>query len=169
MYFSALYYLKLEPEIQIQIENQTKPEITEKLNYQEKQGIKILTLKSENNYQNGYYHGQKLEKEIKELVNYFKNDMLWKDRYLWWPIYSLLNYKAKKFIPYIPEENIEEMKWIADWANISFNDILLINTYDDLLQISGCSSMIVPKNQDFSENFVHTRNLDYQNKNISKK
>jgi hypothetical protein len=39
------------------------------------------------------------------------------------------------------------MQGIADGAGVNFNDILLINTYDDMLQIAGCSSMVIPKKE----------------------
>jgi hypothetical protein len=37
-----------------------------------------------------------------------------------------------------------------------------------MLQIAGCSSMLVPKKDDFSDYFVHTRNLDYPIKILAK-
>ncbi len=167
LYFWSLAFLKSEPDLWIDLKESSNLD-TEAFKYEEKEWIQILTLKSGSYYEKWYFHGQKLEKEIKELLEFFESDMLWKDKYLWSPLYSILNYKAKNFIEFIPKENLEEMKWIADWAGVNFNDILLINTYDDLLQLAGCSSMIVPKKDGFNENFVHTRNLDYPIKFLSK-
>lgn len=159
LYFSILYILKLD------INDYNKSDLNyttnNNFNYSEYNWIKILDLKGSDYYSKWFYHWKNLTSEINELLDYFKNDLLLGDKKLWRPLYSLLNYKAKKFLKYIPENYILEMKWIADWSWVSFNDILLINTYDDLLNIAGCSSMILPIREDFNDTFYHTRNLDY--------
>ncbi len=68
--------------------------------------------------------------------------------------------KAKQLDKFIPQIYREEMRGVADGAGVSYNDILLINTYDDLLYLLGCSSIAVTKN-DKNQIFFHTRNLDY--------
>jgi len=37
-----------------------------------------------------------------------------------------------------------------------------------MLQIAGCSSMLVPKKDNFNDYFIHTRNLDYPIKILAK-
>jgi len=166
LYFWSLAFLRLNPNIEIV----TKLECLPKFNYENNNGIKILKFDSCEPYKAWKFHWKSLKKEIGEMVSFLKNDMLlWgKDKYLGYPIYSILQNKAKKFIKYIPQENLEEMQGIADWADVNFNDILLINTYDDMLQIAGCSSMLVPKKDNFNDYFIHTRNLDYPIKILAK-
>ena len=166
LYFWSLAFLRINPNIEIVTKLKCLPEF----NYEDKNGIKILKFDSCEPYQAWVFHWKTLKKEIEEMVSFLKNDMLlWgKDKYLGYPIYSILQNKAKNFIKYIPQENLEEMQWIADWAGVNFNDILLINTYDDMLQIAGCSSMLVPKKTDFNDYFIHTRNLDYPIKILAK-
>ena len=160
LYLLSLAFLRQNPNIEI---SEKETECLPILSFEEREWIKILEMDSCTAYEAGVFHWKKLESEIKELLNFFENEMLlnWNDKYFWWLIFSILQYKAKQFIEYIPKDNLEEMKWIADWAWVDFNDILLINTYDDLLQIAWCSSMIIPRKVDFNEYFVHTRNLDY--------
>jgi len=167
LYFWTLTFISLDPNIKI---SDKKTKCLPILNYQEKDWIKILEIKSCTNYEAWKFHWQSLKEEIHRMRDFLKNEMLlWgKDKYLWNPTYSILQNKAKNFIKYIPQKYLEEMQWIADWAGVKFNDILLINTYDDMLQIAGCSSMIVPKTDNFNNYFVHTRNLDYPIKILSK-
>ena len=166
LYFWNLAVLRINPNIEIITKSKCLPEF----NYENKSWIKILKFDSCEPYEAWVFHWEKLKNEIEEMVSFLKNDMLlWgKDKYLWYPIYSILQYKAKNFIKYIPQKNLEEMQWIADWAGVNFNDILLINTYDDMLQIAWCSSMIVPTKSDFNNYFIHTRNLDYPIKILAK-
>lgn len=166
LYFWSLFYLRLDPNIEII----TKMKCIPIFEYEEIEWIKILSMESCEPYEAWYFHWEKLKKEILEMKKFLKNDMLlwWKDKYFWYPIYSILQNKAKNFVKYIPQQNLKEMQWIADWAWVSFNDILLINTYDDMLQIAWCSSMIIPVKDNFNNNFIHTRNLDYPIKILAK-
>lgn len=120
--------------------------------------IIVLDLFSENNYTNWYFHWKKLKNEINTLLTFFKtkivkNDILSIKK-------SIFKYRVKKYIPFIKDEYLEEMKGIADWANVAFTDILLINIYDELMNESWCSSLVIPKSE-IAENFYHARNLDY--------
>ncbi len=167
-YFWILFILRIDHFDSYNIAKEDYSPQDLQFSYVKNNWIKILDLKEWNPYQKWYYHWEKLELEIKELLNYFKNNLLWKDRYFWRPIYSTLNYRAKKFVKNIPKKYIVEMKWIADWAWVSFNDILIINVYDDLLNLAKCSSMIIPVKKWFNTDFYHTRNLDYNLKILAK-
>lgn len=67
---------------------------------------------------------------------YFKDTMLHGDKNLGRPAYSYITYRAKQYIPFIPKAYLEEMQGIADGAEVDFLDVLVINTYDDLLNIT---------------------------------
>ena len=161
IYFLLLFILRFDSLKSFNINTSKNNDNNVVYHFEEIEWIKILDLKWWTPYSRGYYHWSKLKSEIIELTDYYKDNLLWNDKYFWRPIYSLLNYKAKKFVEHIPEEYIEEIKWIADWSWLSFNDILLINVYDDLINLAWCSSMIIPKQEWFNDSFVHSRNLDY--------
>ncbi len=78
----------------------------------------------------------------------------------WFLVYSFILEKSKELDKQIPEIYRQEMKWISIWAWVSYNDILLINVYDDLLNLKWCSSFIVWKSEK-SDYLIHARNLDY--------
>lgn len=160
IYFITLFFFRLEP-ISLYFNDYSSSVDPSFMNYEDMQWIKVLTLWSDISYQNWYFHWVWLKLEINKILDYLKNDMLWNDVNFWAPFYSYLQFKSKKYLEYIPDRYIEEIKWIADWAWVSFNDILLLNTYDDILNLSWCSSMIVPRTKWYSNTFYHTRNLDY--------
>lgn len=167
IYFLTIFIFRLEPFFLFN-EDFSKEHNSAFMNIEELDWIKVLTFGSWSSYKKWYFHWSQLKEEINEMIDFVQNDMLWNDYLLGWPVFSLLQYKVKQFIDYIPREYLEEMKWIADWAGVTFNEILFINTYDDLLQVAACSSMIIPKKKDFSNVLVHARNLDYPIKLLAK-
>jgi predicted choloylglycine hydrolase len=54
----------------------------------------------------------------------------------------------------------DEMRGIADASGATYQEILLINTYDDIVNLMGCSSIAMPKTKK-NQLFFHARNLDY--------
>jgi len=160
IYFLTLFIFRLEPFFLFNDNLKTDNTITY-TNIEKIDWITVLTFWSWSNYKKWYFHWSQLKDQINNMLDFVKYDMLWNDYYRWSPVFSFLQFKAKQFIDYIPQDYLEEMKWIADWAWVSFNEILFINTYDDLLQIAGCSSIIIPRKKNFSNVFVHARNLDY--------
>ncbi len=121
-------------------------------------------------YSAWFQHGNLLQKEIHETVDYLKEKIFKTKTVNGFLLYTYFVGKAKQLDKQIPQIYREEMSGIADSANVSYIDILFINTYDDLLNLSGCSSIAGTKN-DINSLFFHARNLDYTidflaNKNV---
>lgn len=121
--------------------------------------VKIVYLNG-TGYSRGYQHGTLLKKDIKYMVSVLKNKV--------GPIvYHLGMIKARKLDRALPKEYRCEMKGIADGAGVNYYDVLLINTFDDLMHLAKCSSAIVLKGV-ISDNFFFARNLDYHYSELAK-
>jgi predicted choloylglycine hydrolase len=68
--------------------------------------------------------------------------------------------KAKIVEKYIPKRYIEEMKGIAKGADISYDDILIINTFVDTYR-AGCANYILFGAMTPDGKIRHGRNLDF--------
>lgn len=118
--------------------------------------IKLIELTG-SNYQKGYSHGLLLEEDIKfvikELKKIINNEPFYKN------IINniILNRTLKNYMSYIPQKYLEEIKGISDAANVDFRDVLLLNVYDDIYNVFGCTNFA---NWD-NDNLIHGRNLDY--------
>lgn len=119
----------------------------------------IVFSSSESGYSLGLSKGTALQDEIQDIVNILNTDIF--------PegmagnlakTVSLL--KAKQFWENIPTQYQLEIKGVADGANVNINDVLLVNIFDDISNVLGCSSMVIPKG-DKSDFVIHARNLDY--------
>lgn len=111
-------------------------------------------------YERGAEYGRLMKDEIQEVVQILNTKVLSKYKAKQFLIKIVLLQKAFELEQHIPKKYIQEMNEIAKGAEVEYSDILLINTYDDLLYLAGCSSLsgnIAENNQEF----FHARNLDY--------
>ncbi len=122
--------------------------------------LKIVYLYG-NGYERGFQHGKLLKKDIKYVVSVLK-------RVVGPFAYYVAILEAKKLDVNIPKEYRCEMEGVAEGAGVSYYDILLINTFDDLKHLVGCSSLIVVKSN-FSKEFIFARNLDYPHSELARK
>lgn len=106
--------------------------------------MNIIRLKESSHYQIGYTHGSILGKEIKEMADYLP-EFLQKTRgkLLGRIAYKFLLKKAKKIKRFIPPEYMREMLGVADGAGVNPDFILLINVFDELKNIYGCSALAI--------------------------
>lgn len=111
-------------------------------------------------YNAGLHHGKLLKQQIKEVIDILNSEILKIDTVKGFVINTYLLQKAKQIDKHIPQIYREEMKGVADGAQVSYNNLLILNTYDDLLYLTGCSSIAISKN-DRNSFFFHARNLDY--------
>ncbi len=111
-------------------------------------------------YQKGKYYGETLKLDIQEVVRILDEKVLGKYGSKKFLIKTVLLHKAFQLEQYIPEKYKQEMQGIADASGVKYSDVLLINTYDDLLYLAGCSSISGNISEKNSE-FFHARNLDY--------
>jgi len=161
-----LFYLHSDPIIDVsslnlntnaEVEKSKKKIDSTKIHYLE--NIPVVYIK-DSGYLAGLNHGKLLKQQIQEVVKILNEDILQSHTVKGFLIDSYLLQKLKQLDEYIPQIYREEMKGVAEGAEVSYNDIFLINTYDDLLYLTGCSSIAVSKN-DKNQIFFHTRNLDY--------
>ncbi|MDI6788850.1 MAG: C45 family autoproteolytic acyltransferase/hydrolase, partial [Planctomycetota bacterium] len=74
---------------------------------------------------------------------------------------------AKKYLPYIPEEYVIEMKTLAESSGVSFDEILLANTApetfieaESLLKTGFCTSTVLNNEMTFDGSLFHLYNVD---------
>lgn len=113
-------------------------------------------------YDAGILHGKKLKTEIRAFIEFIDRDILKTNKDAFFKL------SRELFRPYIPKLYRQEMQGIADGAEVDFNHILLINTYDDIMSLLACSSIAILKSK-LSDTICHGRNLDYSVEYLSGK
>jgi Acyl-coenzyme A:6-aminopenicillanic acid acyl-transferase len=106
----------------------------------------------------GHQHGQLLKAEVREVVRFMTKDLLG-GGLLGNTKRDLMLREAWKLDAHIPDRFRQEMKGLAEGAGVDYADVLLINCFDDLQHLVGCSSAVVLG--DGKEPLRHARNLDY--------
>lgn len=105
-------------------------------------------------YALGQRHGTLLRGEVQGMVRYLRHDIIRSTASR-----DLLLLRAWQLDAKAPARLRAEMRGVADGAEVDYADVLLLNTYDDLLHVMGCSSAVVlPEG---GEPLRHARNLDY--------
>lgn len=105
----------------------------------------------------GLAHGRALGGEIRFLARYLDERLLG-GGLAGAAKRDVLLRKAWALDAFIPARYREEMRGVADSAGVSYADILLINTFDDLQHLAGCSTAVAlpPEGP-----VLQARNLDY--------
>jgi len=74
---------------------------------------------------------------------------------------------AKKYLPYIPEEYITEMKALAESTGVTFDDILLVNTGPEtyleaasVMKFGFCTSTVLNNEMTLDGSLLHSYNED---------
>lgn len=123
--------------------------------------VPVVTIQG-TGYASGYMHGKLLHDEIQSIMTSvssaiegagFGGNIF---------VRGLLLRKAHQLDKKIPEVYRQEMQGVADGAGVTYNEILLMNTYDDLLYLAGCSSIAVLRGEKDAPTLIHGRNLDYE-------
>lgn len=123
------------------------------------ENIPVVYLKG-SGYEAGLQHGKLLEKSIHSVVESINNIIFKTNTSLGKMLYKEAVENVMKFDKLIPEIYRDEMHGIAKGSNTNYIDILIINTYDDLLNLFGCASFAIAKTNK-SSMLIHARNLDY--------
>ena len=126
--------------------------------------LKVLELQK-TGYDAGLLHGKSLKEEIAFLIKSFQDVVLVALRQE--VSLDVIRMKALEFDSHIPKKYSDEMKGIANGAGVDYNDILLINTFEDILNVFSCSSIVTLK-QNISKPLIHGRNLDYNVRQVVK-
>lgn len=96
---------------------------------EERQGLRILRLTG-TPYDMGYQHGALLRHEIRaELQDQVFETLILQDRVS----HLLLLQHARHFEGFLPSEYRDELRGLADGAGLSYSDVLLLNSYHDLI------------------------------------
>lgn len=116
-------------------------------------GLAHLRLRGEG-HALGLRHGTLLRPEIREMVRTLRQEIIGS------PVSrDLMLLKAWRLDEHVPARYRAEMRGVADGAGVDYADVLLLNTFDDLSHLLGCSSAVVlPEG---GEPLRHGRNLDY--------
>jgi hypothetical protein len=78
------------------------------------------------------------------------------------PLYGLLKWLARGFLPHIPPPLREELAGVAAGAELGLTSLLLINVIDDLANNSPrCSALAVGEEHTATGVYLMGRNLDY--------
>jgi len=109
-------------------------------------------------YPLGYAEGSALRPEIQEMARFLREDMLGQ---------GLLGHGARdwmlsgawKLDAHSAPRFREELRGMSEATGVSYADLLLINTFDDLQHVSGCSSAVLEGSAE--KPLLHGRNLDY--------
>jgi isopenicillin-N N-acyltransferase-like protein len=105
-------------------------------------------------YALGHAHGRLLRPEIGRMVSILSKDLIRTT-----VARDVMLLKAWRLDERAPARYRDEMRGVADGAGVQYADVLLINTFDDLMHLVGCSSAVVlPAG---GEPLRHGRNLDY--------
>jgi len=109
-------------------------------------------------YPLGFAQGTALRAEIREMARYLNEDLLGKGL-LGTGSRDWLLASAWKLDACMAQRFREELRGMADASGVSYSDLLLINTFDDLKNIGGCSTIVAMG--DDRHPLLHGRNLDY--------
>jgi len=136
-------------------------------------------------YERGRQHGTLLRPQVRLFRDRLYGDLVFKRGKSLGAVFTGVLYGiAARMHPYIPRELREEMRGVADGAGVSYRDVLLFNTFDDvmhgLIQLNpvltpimnhrfvapilgrlACSSFVVGGSRTTSGGPLHGRNMDY--------
>jgi len=117
-------------------------------------GVIHVNLQGEG-YALGRAEGDSLKQEIRDMARFLRDDILGSGV----PgkaARDLMLSSAWKLDAYITPRFREELRGMSDASGVQYADLLLINTFDDLQNLSGCSSAVIE-----GKPLLHGRNLDY--------
>src|SRR4051794_16273669 len=96
-------------------------------------GLTIVRLVGDS-YARGFQHGSLIKDQVRLLRNSLHRDLLFsRNVAIGISLVGLLTLLSKQMERHIPRALRDEMRGIADGAEVSYRDILLFNCFDDLL------------------------------------
>ncbi len=93
-------------------------------------GLLVLHLKG-SPYEMGYQHGTLLKEQVQENGQRYLYDFIIGN---WGYSYEYLLDSSNMMEPYIPQEYKEEMQGLAEGANVSYTDLLILHTHLDVIR-----------------------------------
>ncbi|NUU97459.1 C45 family peptidase [Marinitoga sp. 1138] len=151
-FITLLYIVYIFTPLKYPIKNITTAEYkTEKIG-----NLKILYLSGEPQ-DIGYQHGLALRNEINNMEKLLENEL--KNKTIFEKL--IIRYTMKNYFRKIPKEYKTEMAAIAKGSNTSLDSIFLMNIYDELFNLYGCTNIAVFGKKTKNGEILHGRNLDY--------
>jgi predicted choloylglycine hydrolase len=141
------------------VEDSVQLEVTDTNHLQFIENIPVAPIAG-SGYSAGYRHGFMLKDQIDDVLEILHTEILKTGTLEGDFITSHFVEKSKVLEKFIPTTYKDEMRGIADASGATYQEILLINTYDDIVNLMGCSSIAMPKMKK-NQLFFHARNLDY--------
>ncbi len=120
-------------------------------------GVIHLQLRGEG-YALGFAEGQALKPEILEIARFLREDVLTKGPIGPFSRDWVLS-RAWELDAFLAERFREELRGMSDASGVPYADLLILNTFDDLLHVARCSSAVVLGQG--TKPLLHARNLDY--------
>ncbi|KLO21448.1 MULTISPECIES: C45 family autoproteolytic acyltransferase/hydolase [unclassified Marinitoga] len=105
----------------------------------------------------GYHHGLALKNEINKMKNYLEEEM--RNRNFFEKI--IIRYTMKNYFRNTPSKYKEEMAAVARASNVDLDTIFLLNIYDEIFNLYGCTNIAVWGEKTVNNEIIHGRNLDY--------
>ena len=119
-------------------------------------GLSVLHVKG-GPYEMGYQYGFMLRDRVQANIQYGIGGLIGMSH-----SYEYLVNCAQAMEPYTPQEYIEEMQGLADGANVSYIDVLILQVLPDIdSQLGGCSGFVVFGNATTDGHLYHGRNADF--------
>jgi isopenicillin-N N-acyltransferase like protein len=107
-------------------------------------------------FEMGFTHGSTLKDKIQQNIeNHLKNPSLSEEAKLKVQAFSK---KIPSILPYIPEKYMEEMRGVAEGADIPFSDILWLNLFPEMFH---CCAVTTSGKATADSTLYHARLLDY--------
>lgn len=112
-------------------------------------------------YEMGYQHGKLLKREIHGMIEVFTTIMELEMSPTSWIKSIVLNYLTLSYFHATPDKYLQEIKGIAEGADVTVKEIFLLNIFDELFNLAQCTNVAVWDEFTFNGEIVHGRNLDY--------
>jgi hypothetical protein len=148
--------------------------ISPSLSADQRDGFRVVRLRG-SGYERGYQHGTVLRDSVRYFRDAFYRDLLYaRSRVLGLSLSGIFLTLATRMERFIPREQRDEMRGVADGAGINYRDVLILNAFDDAIhgvsklatvatwaqRVRGyfaCSSFV----RLGESGPIHGRNLDY--------
>lgn len=140
------------------------PEINPDIDFSKKYMVgylKVLELEG-SPYEIGYHHGVLLRNEIKEILDLAEEILYEEDLYQKFKAQIFARRTMKSLFEYVPEDYKLEMAGIAKGAEISLEEVFLINAFDEIYNLYGCTNAAAWGEATVDGGIIHGRNLDYR-------
>ncbi|MGE5308488.1 MAG: C45 family autoproteolytic acyltransferase/hydrolase [Deltaproteobacteria bacterium] len=157
-------------------ETPSKADLMKGASITESEGISYLHLKG-TPYQMGYQHGVLLKEKIHYLYDQYLVNFL-KEKtgkgLKFWIAYKVFRDNAARMDRYIPDDFRKELKGIADGSGMTYNQVLIMHTFLDVVShpkivkkpVLSCTNFMTMSSASSGGKLIHGRNLSWPSKGL---